>query len=329
MTAVADEIHASREPWEQRLVDRVLDWGLYIALAAMILFFSLASPYFLTLPNLLNIGEAMAVTGIIAAGLTIVLIAGQLDLTVGAMIGFSSTIIAILLERARLPPLGVVAAVFAVALLVGLFNGSLVVDFGINSIIATLAMSTVVRGLAFITVTGQTLPITSPDLQRVVNARPWGIPTPLLVMLLVYLLAFLLLTYFRFGYHIYATGGNREAARRAGIATDRVIRLVFLISATLAVVGGIITTGRNASGQAVFGMGAELDILTAVLLGGIGLSGGAGRVERTLVGVLFIGILNNGLILLNVPSYYQFLARGAAFLLAVLLDALRAKRARR
>jgi ribose transport system permease protein len=315
-----------RRALPRRALDLLLDYGIFVALGAIFVYFSLASPYFLSTKNLLNIAQAIAPTGILAAGLTIALIGGQVDLSIGAVVGVTSVIIALLVtDHGQSLSVAIMVAVGA-AILGATANGILVVNLGINSIIATLAVGSVIRGVAFILAKGQTITINHPGFQEFIYARPLGVPVPVYILIGVYAVAFVFLRYVRLGWHIYAAGGNPSAALRAGIPVTLIYRLLFLLCSLLAALAGVITTARAASGQAIFGTGTELDVLTAVLLGGIGLGGGAGKIERTLAGVLLIGVLANGLTLLNVPSYYQQIVRGIAFVLAVTLDGIRHKR---
>jgi ribose transport system permease protein len=306
--------------------DRFLDLGIYAALVALILYFWQASPYFLSQQNLLNVGSAVAVNGVLAAGMTVALIAGQLDLTVGANVALSSTVIALVIQDLGWPtPAGVIMGLL-VGVAIGLVNSFLIVRVGINSIIATLAMSIVIRGIALISTNGQVLPLTNLGLTSFINSRFIQVPTSVWLLLIVYAVSWLVLSQTRIGWHIYGTGGNARAALRAGIRTKRLYTAVFMATGLLAAVGGIITAGTSASGGPNYANGAEFDVLTAVLLGGIGLGGGSGKMQRTLAGVLVIGILNNGLTLLSVDTYYQQLARGGVFVLAVVLSAIAERR---
>jgi ribose transport system permease protein len=302
-------------------VDRASDLGIYVALVALILYFWRASPYFLSQRNLLNVGAAVAVTGVLAAGMTVALIAGQLDLTVGANVAITSVMVAVAIEDWHWPTVLAVVLGLVVGVGIGLANTVLVVGFGINSVIATLAMGIVIRGLALITTNGQDKPLTGVNLPDFINGRALGVPTSVWILVLVFLVVWVFMAFTRTGWHIYALGGNPSAALRAGIRTKRLYTGVFVAVGVLAAVGGVITAGTSSSGGPNYANGAEFDVLTAVLLGGIGLGGGSGRVQRTLAGVLVIGILNNGLTLLSVDSYYQQLARGAVFVLAVVLGA--------
>jgi ribose transport system permease protein len=307
------------------LADRILDVGIYVALVALVIYFSVASPYFLTEHNILDIGSAVAVTGVLAAGVTAALIAGQLDLTVGSNIALTSVVVAMMIG-AGAPTLLAVIAGLAVGCVVGLVNTALVVWVRINSIIATIAMSLVIQAVALILVSGNVKPIINPALQNFMSDRLAGIPSPVVILVVVYLVSWVVLTFTRAGWHVYGVGGNASAALRSGINVRRVYTLVFVGSGLLAALGGVITAGTAGSGAGAYGVGDEFTVLAAVLLGGIGLSGGSGRVQRTFAGVLVIGVINDGLTLLSVGAYYQQLAQGVIFVLAVVLGAIGERR---
>jgi len=307
-------------------IDRLLDLGIYVALVALIVYFWRASPYFLTQRNLLNVGAAIAVTGVLAAGMTIALIAGQLDLTVGANVALSGVVIAIAMQSWGWPAPAVVLLGLANGVLIGLANTALVVGVGINSIIATLAMGIVIRAIALISTNGQDKPLTNNALPAFINARTLGVPTSVWILLGVFVISGVIMSSTRAGWHVYGVGGNASAALRAGIRTRRLYTGVFITTGVLGAIGGVITAGTSSSGGPNYANGAEFDVLTAVLLGGIGLSGGSGKLQRTLAGVFVIGILNNGLTLLSVSSYYQQLARGTVFVFAVVLGAIAERR---
>ncbi|HEY6570650.1 MAG TPA: ABC transporter permease [Candidatus Limnocylindrales bacterium] len=309
-----------------RLFDFLLDYGLYVALLVLVIGLSIASPFFLTVNNLLNVGQAIAIVGIIAAAMTIAMIAGQLDLTVGSIVGLTAVITAHLIVNEGQSILVAAIVSLIAALAIGVVTGVLVVNVGINSIIATLALGLAVRGLAFVVAEGQQITIADPAMSELVYARPLGIPVPVFVMAIIYTLAAVLMYWTKLGWHLYAVGGNESAARRAGIPVDRLKRLVFLITSGCAALAGLILTARASSGIGTYGTGLEFNVLTAVLLGGIGLAGGSGRIERTLAGVVLIGILTNGLTLINMPFYYQQIVYGIVFVAAVVLDAIRRKR---
>ena len=328
---VADRLReeAAADQRRDRVITAVLDGGVFLALVTLVIFFSLASPYFLTGGNLANLGIAVAVDGIMAAGITVCLIAGQLDLSIGSVLGLSTVTIAGLWVPHGLSLLEVIVIVIASGVGVGLVNSFLVISLGINSIITTLAIGIAIEGVADVTSRGQLININDPRLTNFVNARPGGVPVPVIMMAGVYLAVYVFLNHTRAGWHVYATGANRTAAARSGIRVGTLYRGAFVLSGALAALAGIIYAGQGSTGEGDYGQSDTFLVITAVLLGGIGLSGGAGKIERTLVGVLLIGVLTNGLILLNVQSFYQELAEGIAFVAAVTLGALKEKRAAR
>ena len=312
-----------------RLLDRILDAGVLLSLIGLIVVFSILSPQFLTVDNLINIADASAVVGIVAVGMTVALIAGQFDLSVGSVVGLSSSLLALSMADWGVPVGLAIVIAIAAALCVGAINGVLVVNFGINSIIATLGMLAAVRGIAFVVAKGSPISVDNPFLIDVGVSRPLGIPVAVYVMAVAYIGAWVLLTQFRLGVHIYAVGGDETAAERAGVRHRRVLRFVFLLASFCAAIGAILITAKSFSGQAVFGRSLELDVLTAVLLGGVGLRGGEGSIGKTLIGVAIVGVLTNGLVLTQVEAYWTDVARGGALIIAVVLEAVREKRARR
>ncbi len=314
-----------RAPGEGAL-DVILDWGIYAVLACLIVYFAIASPYFLSPSNFLNIGSSVAVVGVLAVGMTIGLIAGQVDLTIGAVIGLTTVVISTLVLHNGFSFEVAIAVAIGCCLLVGLVNGILIVDLQINSIIATLAMSIVITGAALIVAKGLVIPMTNLGLVDFISARPLGIPVTVAALALAFVLGYVVMAHTTIGWHIYAVGGSPSSALRAGIRVGLLIRLCLVLTALLAGVGGVITAGESGGGAASYGLGIEFSVLSAVLIGGASLGGGAGKLERTLAGVLLIGVLGNGMVLLNVDSYYQGLAKGAVFLFAVVLGALRQKR---
>lgn len=324
--AGATELVISASQRREKYVIALFDAGVFLTLIGLCIFFTIASPYFLTRTNLANLGTSVAVDGIMAAGMTICLIAGQLDLSIGSVLGLSGVVVGELWTSKGLGLWEVLLIVIAVAVVVGLFNTFLIVNLGINSIIVTLAMGIALQGVAEVVSGGNLLSLNNPALTNFVNARPGGVPVPVIALAIVYVGAYVLLTHTRVGWHLYAAGGNRTAAVRSGIRVGSLYRLAFVISATLAAIAGVIYAAQGSTAEAVYGQGDTFLVITAVLLGGIGLGGGAGKIQRTLVGVLIIGVLTNGMILMNVQSYYQELAQGVVFVAAVVLAALKEKR---
>jgi ribose transport system permease protein len=327
----------------QRGLDALLAYGIYVALTVAIVYFALDAPNFLTVRNFQAVGYSVAVIGLLTIPFTIALVAGQVDLTVGVMIGLLSSVFQVVVVNSGQPVVLGLLAMVGAALLVGLVNGVIVVNFGINSVVATFAMLQVVFG-ASLTLwklnrtnaegSGEfTSALSAGDaghsIVRLVNAQVLGVPVPVIVLAAVALPGYLLLSRSRLGWHIYASGGNPSAALRAGIRVNGIVRLVFVLTPLVAVLAALITFGRTGTPDPASGYGYEFDVLTAVLLGGIGLAGGSGSVGRSLAGALFVVVLKDGLSLQNVDSSIQFMIQSVALILAVILVALAAKRQQR
>jgi ribose transport system permease protein len=327
--------------WARRRGPELLiDYGVYAALMGAFVYFALAAPNFLTGKNFQAIGYSVAVIGILTVPFTIALVAGQIDLTVGIMIGLLSCVFEVVVVRSGQPLVVGLLAMLLTALVVGTANGIIVVNFGVNSVVATFAMLQVVFGASYTLWklnrtnaegSGEfTSTLTQGDrgysIVRLANSHVLGIPVPVLVLAAVAIAGYLFLSRSRLGWHVYARGGNPSAALRSGIRVDGITRLVFLLTPVVALLAALITFGRTGSPDPGSGYGFEFDVLTAVLIGGIGLAGGSGTVERALAGALFVVLLEDGLSLQNVDSSVQFMVEAVALLLAVILSAWAAKR---
>jgi ribose transport system permease protein len=298
-------------------------YGLLIALVVEATIFSVLSPYFFTAENLLNVTLQISITAIIAVGMTFVILTGGIDLSVGSMVAFAGVIGATL---AKLPlpfPLAMivaVAGVLALGAVSGLTAGWFVTRMRIAPFIVTLALMTVWRGAAFFVTEGRPVWELPEGFALLAGSRLFGIPLPTLLMAAAILIAHITLTRTRFGRYVMAVGGNAEAARLAGINTVRILTSVYVACGALAAASGLILASRMNSGQPNAGQMYELDVIAAVVVGGASLSGGRGSVFGTCVGSLIIGVLRNGLNLLNVGSYIQQILVGIVILLAVMLD---------
>lgn len=296
--------------------------GLIITLIVVMAIASIASPYFMTVRNWLNIGQAISIRGIIAIGLTIVLITGGLDLSIAAVAAVAGMAAAALINA---EVNGWLAAILALLLagVLGAINGTIIVKFRINPIIATLGTLLLFRGLAYVVSGGKNI---------VIGVNTWsflgrgfflGIPVSLIIYLVMLVLAYLFLRFTITGNYIYAIGGNSEACRNSGIQVDRLRFGVYIFTAMLSGIAGLILMSQAGTATPVALSGAELDIIAAVLLGGIALSGGRGSLVGTFLGSLLIGVINNALILTQVQVYWQMVARGILLIIAVTLDSLR------
>lgn len=295
--------------------------GPFIALLLVASGLALLSSDFLTVANLLNVMRQVSINALIAFGMTLVILLGGIDLSVGSILALSSVGMASLLQAGLDPLLATLLGVLGGALL-GLCNGLIISKGRVAPFIATLASMTILRGLALVWSGGS--PITgfnSPLFSMLGGGYVAGLlPVPVLWMLLLFGLFAFLLQKTVFGRHVYATGGNEEAARLSGVRVDQVKLWVYTLSGAMSAMAGVVLTSRLNSAQPTAGSGYELDAIAAVVLGGTSLSGGRGWIFGTLLGALLIGVLNNGLNLLGVSSFYQQVIKGVVILLAVLLD---------
>lgn len=280
---------------------------------------SLLSSSFLTLSNALNIARQVSINAIIAAGMTFVILSGGIDLSVGSVLAISGAVIAGLLAAGR-PLLIGIGGGLAVGGILGLVNGLIIAKGRVQPFIATLAMLTIGRGLTLVYTDGR--PITGlPDDFVWLGAGEIGrIPVPVVLMVVVFIVGVLILKQSVMGRYVYAIGGNEEAARLSGVNIAFYKTLVYVISGMLAATSAVILTARLNSAQPTAGSAFELDAIAAVVLGGTTLAGGEGSLGGTILGAFIIGVLNNGLNLLDVSSFYQQVVKGIVILLAVLLD---------
>lgn len=294
--------------------------ALLIVLVALIIFFWLKSPYFMSSDNIVNVLTAIAVTGIIAIPGTMLLIAGQVDLSVGSGAAFCGVMMATIAQSQAII-VGVLVAV-GLGILIGLINGVLVTVFRVNALIATLGMLAVLRGLTEVRANGGT--VTLANFSGLGTARPFlSIPVPVLLLIAIVAIAVLLMRYTVFGRSLYAAGSNPVAARLVGVRTSKMIVFAFIASGLGVALSGLILDSQLSAASPNAATGLELTVVTAIVLGGASLSGGRGTIQGTVVGLLIIGVLNNGLTLLNVNSFYQQVASGALLIAAVSFDQLR------
>ena len=291
-----------------------------MALLAIGFVLSFASPYFLTANNLLNILLQAATISIIAAGFTVVLIGGEIDLSIGSAIGLTASVVAILVIREGLPVAPGIVLALGVGLALGLFNGYVTVYFRMPSFVVTLATLGIAHGAGLLLTAGR--PVAGfPESYRVIGQGLVGpVPLPIVIAGCVYLLLLFLLRRTSFGVQLYATGGNREAAQLAGVRVPRVLITAFVISGICGALAGVVLSSRLDSGHGNFGATNLLDAVAAVVVGGASLMGGAGSVIGTLGGVLIIATIRNGLILLNVQAFWQEIAVGTIIIVAVAIN---------
>jgi ribose transport system permease protein len=307
-------------------VKKNAELGLAVALAVECAVFAVFAPHFFSADNLLNVSLQASITAIIAAGMTFVILTAGIDLSVGSVVALAGIVATATLKAGLPPAVGLPLAVLA-ALAFGALSGGvagvLVARFSVAPFIVTLALMTVWRGVAFVATEGRPVWDLPESFGLLGSARPLGVPFPTLVMAVVFVAAHVALTTTRFGRHVFAVGGNPEAARLAGIRTGRVVASVYVLCGTLAAGSGVLLASRMNSGQPNAGLMYELDVIAAVVVGGTSLSGGRGSIVGTFLGAMLIAVLRNGLNLLDVNSYVQQVLVGIVILLAVLLDPIR------
>ena len=278
---------------------------------------------FMTTSNILNILRQTSINAVIATGMTFVILTGGIDLSVGSILGFSGAVAAMMLASGVDSIIAIPVALI-VGLVVGALNGVLISKGKLQPFIVTLATMTMLRGATLVFTDGKPIGTGFEANSKLFawfgNGYVLGIPVPIIVIIVNFLVALFVLTQTKIGRYVYALGGNEEATKLSGISTDKVKIFVYAISGMMAALAGIIITSRLSSAQPTAGSGYELDAIAAVVLGGTSLAGGTGTIVGTMIGALIIGVLNNALNLMDVSSYFQMLAKGSVILLAVLLD---------
>lgn len=306
--------------------------GILIALfviCAFLAIFPVTSQYFLTVKNLFNVLRQISTNLLLACGMTMVIILGGIDLSVGSVIALSGCLAAGCVSRYNLP-LGVALLVgILIGVVIGAFNGFVISRTTIPPFIVTLATMNIARGLAGVYTGGSPVRVVTDEWQFLGAGYLAGIPVPVIIMFVVFIISLLLLNKTKFGRHVYAVGGNVTAAKFSGINVKRVTFIVYLFTGIMAGLAGIILASRMYSGQPTAGEGAEMDAIAAVVVGGTSMAGGSGKLGGTIIGALIIGVLNNGLNLLNVNSFWQTVVKGIVILLAVTIDYFRHKNAKK
>jgi len=301
-------------------------FGILMALIIMSVILSIATSSFLKPANLLNVLQQISINFTLAIGMSFIILLGGIDLSVGSNVAFSGLIMAILMKNMLFPVwlsilIGVLVAVF-----IGFLNGFFITFFNLPPFIATLGMMSIARGAAY-TITGGQPVYTFPDGFTAITGRVFGIPLyTILIMLVLFILAFYVLKYTRYGRSFYAIGGNRSCANLSGISVKKIEASAYMISGFCCGIAAMVLTSRLDSAVPTNAEGSELDAIAAVVIGGISMSGGEGSVSGTLIGALIIGVIANGMNLLYVPQGAQRMVKGLIILLAVIIDVLRRRK---
>lgn len=295
--------------------------GILIAFAVFIIGFTLANERFLSPDNVMGVIRSSAILGVMALGVTFVVISGNLDLSVGSMMSFSTIVVLDLHDK--IGPTLAIPAMFAMTLCLGAFIGFLVGYLKLNSLIVTLGMLSAIHGLTLTYSGGQNMDIVNKEgtwFSIFGQGSAMGIPIPILIFVALAALLGIILGKTPFGRHVYAVGGNGTAATFSGIKRARVVFVCYVMSAFCVAVAGLIQASRSLGSQNTVGQGLELDVLAAVILGGASLLGGSGTIFKTVIGVLILGFIQNGLLLVGLQFYVQFVVTWVIIILAVWLD---------
>jgi len=305
----------------------LLEYGIIVAFFVLCLILSFASPYFLLPKNLINVLRQVSINGLLSIGMTFVILTGGIDLSVGSILAFGGVVGAGFASSAVgggvYPPYIAIGAGLLAGLGLGMISGLLIAKWRMPPFVVTLGMLSVARGLTYIYTDGMPVPKLDESFLYIGQGRIAGIPIPVLIFAFVFILSWIVLYKTRFGRYIFAVGGNEKSARISGVNTRLVVFIAYGISGFLSALGGLTLSARTSAGLPQAGVAYELDAIAAVVIGGTSLSGGQGSLTGTLFGALIIGVINNGLDLLGVSSYYQQLIKGAIIVGAVWLDSLR------
>lgn len=296
-------------------VDFVRKYGILLVLVVMWIILLCISPTFRTVDNAVNILRQVSVNGIIAIGMTFVIMTGGIDLTVGSLIAVAGVVGGSILVKQPSNVAGAILAALAVCAFFGALNGFFVAYMRVPAFVATLAGMTIARGFAYVYSDGKPYTLSSQAFSAIGKGK-----LPIIIFLIIALLSHILLSRMKFGRYIYAAGGNIKAAAASGVKVKSVLLRVYILGGVLAGIAGVVLSARTNSGQPAVGVGYETDAIAAAVIGGTSMTGGIGSIGGTLIGILIIGTLNNGLNLLDVSSYYQQIIKGMIILGAVCFD---------
>ena len=297
-------------------------FSVMCAVFALGVLFTILSPYFLTFQNLLNIGAYAAIMGIMATGETMALITGGLDISIAAVAAFAGMIVATLIQSGYPIWVSIIVALLG-GTAAGTFNALLNTKLRINALITTLATMSIFRSLSFIVSSGRTITITNDQFLEIGRGDVLGVPNLLLLMILVMAIGGYVMSQTSFGRKLYAIGGNSYASFLSGINITKVKFGLFMMGGTFSAFAGILMASQTGAGLPQAANGAEMNVIAAVILGGVSLSGGKGNMIGTFLGVFLMAMIQNGMVLLSIESYYQLLVKGVILVIAVFIDVLR------
>lgn len=304
---------------KKKLSVRILDYGIVVFLISLIVIFSVSNKYFFTFTNITNVLRQISIVGISTVAMTMVVLTGGIDLSVGSMLALSSIMLAKMLTNGINMYLAI-PITLVLGIVMGLFNGFLINKVKISPLITTLGTMTIYRGITYIATSGLPVYGFPKEFSFIGQGYIANIPVPIFILVGVYIIGFIILYMTKFGVHVYGIGGSEKASLLSGIKVNLVKYKVYALSGFLAALAGVVSLSRINSGVPNTGTGFELDVVTAVVLGGVSVNGGVGKLSGVIIGCLIIGILSNGMILLNIGEYYQMVVKGLVLLIAVGID---------
>ena len=304
----------------KKLVDIIKDRAIYMVLLVMVIFFTIANNRFLTPNNLLNIAKQVSIFGIASVGMTYVILLGGIDLSIGSIISFINIVTAYFMVNLGMNPWISVILSLIISTIIGFINGFIIAEVKMPPLIVTFASQTILAGFAYIICNGRPISRFDEAFLKIGQGYVGAIPVPIIIMVICFIIGAFILVKTYFGRYFYALGGNEEAAELSGIRVKRVKYLVYALSGFFAGIAGIVMLSRANTAQPNAGLGYEFDVITCVVLGGVSVNGGSGKISNVIAGVLIIGCLSNGMILMNVSSYMQMVVKGVILLLAVGFD---------
>lgn len=300
-----------------KAIDIIRSRAIYAFLIIMVIFFTIMNGNFMTTNNLLNVVKQVSIYGIASVGMTYVILLGGIDLSIGSLISFVNIAAAYFMVNMNWNPGLAIISALIISTLIGFANGWIIAEIKMPPLIVTFASQTIFAGLAYIICNGRPISRFDTSFLKIGQGYIGIVPIPIVIMIVCFAVGAFILTKTYFGRYFYALGGNEEAAALSGINIKRVKYLVYALSGLFAGIAGIVMLSRANTGQPNAGLGYEFDVITCVVLGGVSVNGGSGKISNVIAGVLIIGVLSNGMILMDVSSYMQMVIKGIILLLAV------------
>ncbi len=311
---------------KDKVLFQLKDKAIWVVFVILFVAFTIANPRFITMGNLITIARQVSMYGIASIGMMFVILLGGIDLSTGSIITFVNIFCAYLMVKGGMNMFAAILLSLVAATLIGAVNGFMVSTIGMPALIATFASQTVFAGAAYLLCGGTPINGFTEKFKVIGQGYVGSIPVPVILMIICFAVGSFILNKTYFGRYFYAVGGNEEAAKLSGIRVGRVKYLVYSLSGLFAGLAGVVMLSRTNSGQATAGLGYEFDVITCVVLGGVSVSGGYGKLSNVVAGVLIIGALTNGMVLMNVSSYVQMIVKGLVLALAVGFDCIQKRK---